>query len=305
MDSVDPMRVFISAIELKSFSAAADRMQLTPSAVSKIVSRLEDRLGVRLINRTTRRISATPEGEAYFNGAKYIVAEIDEMEAAVGQSSTRPKGLLRVNTGTAFGVHHLMPKLPLFLERYPEINVSVEITDRRIDIVGEKADLAIRTGPVGEETLIARGIAEMQRVICASPGYLERMGTPQRPEDLAQHACLLISDQPSLNRWPFRGTDGAPMLLEVRGRATANTADGLARLAIAGGGIIRLGDLIVADALRLGALVPLLEDTHVAEAVPISAVYPSGRHRAPKVRVFVEFLIEQFRDAPWRRIASR
>jgi DNA-binding transcriptional LysR family regulator len=300
MDGVDPMRVFVQAVELGSFTKAADQLELTPSAVSKVIARLENRLGVRLLNRTTRSLQPTPEGEAYFNGAKYILAEIDEMEAAVGQSSTRPKGLLRVNTGTAFGVHHLMPMLPTFMARYPDISLQVDITDRRIDIVAEKADIAVRTGPVGDAGMVVRQFSAMQRVICASPDYLARHGTPRRPEDLAGHLIAALSDQPSLARWPFRGGEET-RLVDVTPRIVASTADAVARIAVAGGAIVRLGDLVVADALRSGALVPLLEDVHLVEPVPISAVYPSGRHRAPKVRVFVEFLVEQFKSAPWRR----
>jgi DNA-binding transcriptional LysR family regulator len=298
-DINDPMRVFVTVVESGGFSAAAEVLQVTPSAVSKILGRLEDRLGVRLLNRTTRRIDLTPEGETYLNGSKFILSEIDEMEAAVGQTSTRVKGLLRVNSGTAFGIYQLMPQLPQFMADYPELCVSIELTDRRIDVVGERTDLAIRTGPLGDGSLMARKIAEMRRVICASPGYLAQHGEPKRPEDLAQHNCLLLSDRPSLSRWPFRGPEGTSTI-QVEGRVTAGSADGLLRLALAGAGILRSGDLVVAEALKEGALVPLLVDSHVVEAVPISAVYPSGRHRSPKVRAFVDFLVKSFKHEPWR-----
>jgi DNA-binding transcriptional LysR family regulator len=298
-DSADPMRVFVAAIDHGGFTPAADSLELTPSAVSKIIGRLEDRLGVRLLNRTTRRIDLTPEGETYLSSARFILAEIDEMEAAVGQSSTRPKGLLRVNTGTAFAVHALMPVLPVFLAQYPEINLTIDVTDRRIDVVAERADIAIRTGPLGDGSLMVRKIADMRRVIVAAPSYLERFGRPVAPADLANHSCLLLSDQPSLARWPFLIED-EPVSLEVSGRVAVGSADALMRLALAGGGIARLGDVVVAEALRTGALVPLLQDFHVVDPGPISAVYPAGRHRAPKVRVFIEFLVEQFRHAPWR-----
>jgi DNA-binding transcriptional LysR family regulator len=298
-DTTDPMRVFVAAIDHGGFTAAAASLELTPSGVSKIIGRLEDRLGVRLLNRTTRRIDLTPEGETYLHSARFILAEIDEMEAAVGQSSTRPKGLLRVNTGTAFAVHALMPVLPVFLAKYPEINLTIDVTDRRVDVIAERADLAIRTGPLGDGSLIARKIADMRRVIVAAPSYIERYGRPLTPADLANHSCVLISDQPSLARWPFR-IDGQAVSLEVSGRVTVGSADALMRLALAGGGVARLGDVVVADAIRSGALVPLLRDCHIVEPGPIAAVYPAGRHRAPKVRVFVEFLVEQFRHAPWR-----
>lgn len=298
-DATDPMRVFVTVVESGGFSAAAEVLQVTPSAVSKILGRLEDRLGVRLLNRTTRKIDLTPEGETYLNSAKFILAEIDEMEAAVGQSSTRVKGLLRVNSGTAFGIYQLMPQLPRFMAEHPELCVSIELTDRRIDVVGERADLAIRTGPLGDGSLMARKIADMRRVICASPAYLATHGTPKTPEDLANHDCLLMSEQPSLSRWPFRMANGVDTV-QVQGRVTAGSSDALLRLAIEGAGILRSGDVVVAEALRSGALVPLLVDTHVVEAVPISAVYPSGRHRSPKVRSFIDFLVKSFRHEPWR-----
>jgi DNA-binding transcriptional LysR family regulator len=298
-DSTDPMRVFVAAVDHGGFTAAADGLELTPSGVSKIIGRLEDRLGVRLLNRTTRRIDLTPEGETYLTSARFILAEIDEMEAAVGQSSTRPKGLLRVNTGTAFAVHALMPALPVFLATYPEINLTLEVTDRRIDVVAERADVAIRTGPLSDGSLMGQKIADMRRVVVAAPSYLERFGVPTAPQQLADHSCLLISDQPSLAKWPFL-VDGQLVSMEVSGRVAVGSADALMRLAVAGGGIARLGDVVVADAIRSGALVPLFQDVHVAEAAPITAVYPAGRHRAPKVRVFIEFLVSQFRHAPWR-----
>ncbi len=292
----DTMRVFSTAVELGSFTLAAAQLGLTPSAVSKIVSRLEDRLGVRLLNRTTRRIDLTPEGETYLSGVRFILNEIDEVEAAVGQSSARPKGLLRVNTGTAFGLFELIPKLPLFLEKYPEITVSVDITDRRVDIAAERADVAIRSGPVGDDNLIARHISDMRRVICASPTYLAKHGKPERPEDLLQHNCLLMSDQPSLARWPFRGTDG-PAFIAVKGNITVGSADGMAKLAYAGVGIIRMGHMMISSGIKSGALVPLLEEFHLVEPVPVNAVYLPGRHRSPKVRVFVEFLKEHCSEA--------
>lgn len=299
-DPTDSMRVLVASVEHGGFTAAAERLELTPSAVSKIIARLEERLGVRLLKRTTRRIGLTPEGESYYAGAKFILAEIDEMEAAVGASSTRPKGLLRINSGSVFATTQLMQKLPIFLDRYPDISVSVDITDRIVDLHSERADLAIRAGPVGDTSLVVRKIADIERVICAAPAYLARHGTPERPEDLTRHNCLLVADQPQLGRWPFHTADGQTTTIEVKGQATVATADALVKLAVAGAGIVRLGDMVVAEAIQSGALVPLLKEATVVEPVPIAAVYPGGRHRSPKVRVFVEFLIEQFRDAPWR-----
>jgi DNA-binding transcriptional LysR family regulator len=299
-EALDPMRVFVAAVDTGSFTAAADRLEITPSAVSKIVSRLEDRLGVRLLNRTTRRLELTSEGETYHTGAVFILAETAELETAVGQAGRQAKGLLRINTGTAFGNYQLVPHLHHFLAAHPDIEVAIDLTDRRVDVIAERADVAIRTGPVGDGPLIARRFAEMQRVICAAPSYLARHGAPATPAELAHHECLLLSDQPSLNRWPFR-TAGAdtPQLVPVRGRVTAVSAEAVLQLALSGVGIVRLGDVLVGESIRQGRLLPLLADHHLVEAVPISAVYPAGRHRSAKVRVFVEFLAAHFGSAPW------
>lgn len=293
------MRTFAAAAEAGSFTVAGEKLGLTPSAVSRIVSRLEDRLGVRLFNRTTRRIDLTPEGESYLAGTRYLLAEVAELEASVGQTAARPKGLLRINSGTAFGNHQLMPILPEFLERYPEITVAVDITDRRVDIAAERADVAIRTGSVGDDRLIARQFTAIRRVICAAPAYLERYGRPEHPEHLRRHRCITYTDQPMLSRWPYHGVDG-PEYIEISGKAQVSSSEALAALVIAGAGITRIADVVVMDAIRDGRLVPLLMDRHIVEEVPVSAVYLPGRHRAPKVRVFVEFLLERFGAEPGR-----
>ncbi|MCA0424074.1 MAG: LysR family transcriptional regulator [Proteobacteria bacterium] len=293
---MDDLRTFTIAAKAGSFTTAAITLGLTPSAVSRIVSRLEDRIGVRLFNRTTRRIDLTPEGESYLSGVLFVLNEIEELEASVGQSSTRPKGLLRINSGTAFGNHQLMPVLPEFLDRYPEISVFVDLTDRRVDIAAERADVAIRTGPVGDDRLIARQIKTIRRVICAAPSYLARFGRPERPEDLRHHRCITFSDQPMLSRWPFRGANG-PEYIDASGRVQVSSGDALAGIAIAGAGIVRIADIIVSDALRDGRLVPLLVDRHIVDEVPVSAIYLPGRHRAPKVRVFIDFLLERLGGA--------
>lgn len=293
------MRVFVAAMDAGSFSAAAERLSLTPSGVSKTIGRLEDDLGVRLINRTTRRLGLTPEGVTYLAGARDILAQLDELRHSVGQNATRPRGLLRVNTGTAFGHYQLMPKLAQFLDVYPDINVAVELTDRRIDLIAEQADVVIRTGPPGDGSLMVRKITDFRRVIAASPQYLAKHGTPQTPSELMQHTCLVLSDSPSLSRWPFRGPDGLEFV-QVAGRVTAGSADALMQLAMQGVGIVRLGDILLNEGLRSGKLVALFKDSHVVEAQPISAVYPMGRQRSPKVRVFVDWLVATFNEAQWR-----
>lgn len=298
-DTPHEMQVLVTAVDAGGFTAAAERLGLSPSAISKIVSRLEGRLGVRLLNRTTRRIDLTPEGQLYVERARQILADINDVESSVSEAGVRPKGLLRVNIGVAFGIHQLVPAVPDFLARYPDVHLSLDVTDRMIDVIADRADLAVRTGRLADSSLIARKISEMTRVIVASPSYLAKHGTPKEPADLLNHNCLIVADAPSLSRWPFRGENGVETL-EVRGNVVASSADALVNLALSGVGIVRFGDVILGPHIRAGRLVPILVRDHLVEPVPISAVYPPGRQRVPKIRAFVDFLVERFGNAPWR-----
>src|SRR5688572_23783493 len=181
------MTAFVRAVELGGFSTAARDLGLTPSAISKLVTRLEDRLGVRLLNRTTRRLALTPEGEAYYHRSQRILADIAEAEDEVARFRAHPKGVLRVNVGTAFGMHQLSPALPEFLARHPEVQVEITMTDRVVDLIEEGADLGIRMGVLADSSLVARKICDVERVVCAAPSYLRRHGTPKRPQDLLRH----------------------------------------------------------------------------------------------------------------------
>ncbi len=316
MDTPGEMKAFVRAVELGGFSAAARDLDLTPSALSKLTTRLEDRLGVRLMNRTTRKLALTAEGEAYFASARRILMEIEEAESAVTRFSAHPKGLLRVNVGAAFGLHQLAPALPKFLDRYPQIEMDITVTDRLVDLVEEGADVAIRNSVLADSSLVAKKICDLQRVICASPAYLKKHGTPLRAVDLLQHNCISISGAPQLRRWPFdvaavkaggvggvsdKVTEKSIEYIDVKGNVSANNAEALLQLAATGVGIIRLTDVIVGDGIRAGWLTPILVDMHHVEPVPLSAVYPHGKHKSPRVAAFVNFLVETFADAPWRR----
>ncbi len=293
------MTAFVRAVELGGFSTAARDLGLTPSAISKLVTRLEDRLGVRLLNRTTRKLALTPEGEAYFHRSQRILSDIVEAENEVASFRAQPRGLLRVNVGTAFGMHQLVPALPQFLSGHPEMQVELTLTDRVVDLIEEGADLAIRLGALGDSSLVAHRICDLERVVCAAPAYLRRHGTPRKPEDLLEHNCLSVDYAPSLRRWPFAARDGVRHV-EVNGNVSANTADALLELALPGVGVIRLSEVIVGEALRAGTLVPLLADVHHSEPLPLHVVYPQGRHRPPRVAAMVDFLVERFAAAPWR-----
>lgn len=298
MDATADLRAFVRVMDRGSFSSAAKDLGLTPSAVSKLIARLEDRLGVRLLARSTRRLALTPEGETFLARARRIVADIEEAEAEVMQARGSPRGRLRINAGTAFGLHQLAPALADFLSRYQEIDLDLSITDRLVDLIEEQADIAVRSGHVPDGPFIQRKIADLQRVICAAPSYLKRRGTPAVAADLKQHDCIVVAGR-GLNRWPFNIRGGIDVV-EVRPRVSTDDAEAALRLAIEGAGIVRLSDVIVGKPLHEGQLVALLTDSHHVEPFPLAAFYPAGRQRLPRVAVFIDFLVERFGHAPWR-----
>ena len=303
MSEITDLRTFVRVIERGGFSAASSDLGLTPSAVSKLITRLEDRLGVRLLHRTTRRLALTPEGETYHLRARDILAAIDDAEAEVSGAGQRPRGRLRVSCVSAFALHQLVPKLPDFVARFPEIDLELAITDRVVDLLAENADVGVRSGPIDDASLVGRKIAEIERGLFASPKYLARRGTPRTPEQLRDHDCIVLGPIPSSHRWLFRDNgqvNGQVRGIDIRSRVLVDSGEAALRLAIAGGGIARVADLLVAEAVREGLLKPVLTESHLAEPVPLSAVYPQGRHRMPKVRAFLDFLVERFSHAPWR-----
>jgi DNA-binding transcriptional LysR family regulator len=293
------MGVFVRAVELGGFSAAARALGLTPSAVSKSISRLEDRLGVRLLNRSTRSLTTTPEGETFLERSRRILADIAEAEQEITRFRSAPRGLLRLHVSIAFGLHQLPPVLPEFIARYPELELDITLNDREPDFAEDGIDLAVRSGEVTDQNLVARRICLMERVICAAPSYLRRHGTPRTPDDLQRHNCLLVSSHPNMTHWPFDTPQGT-RTVKVRGNIVANNAETAVQLAIRGFGIIRLGDVVVGEPLRRRQLVRLLVADHHVEPIPIHAMYLPGRHRSPKVAAMVDFLLEHFSSAPWR-----
>lgn len=286
---------FVEVVEGGSFSAAARRLGLTRSAVSRQVAGLEDRLGARLLNRTTRRLSVTEAGAVYHQRCVRILAEAAAAERAVADLDDAPRGLLRVNAPMSFGLGHLGPAVAEFLVRHPAIRVDLTLDDRVVDLVGEGFDLAVRIAELPPSTLIARRLAVNRRVLCAAPSYLARAGRPRHPQQLAEHACLAYAYLATGNDWSFRGPDGA-VSVRVDAAHSANNGDALRHLALAGLGILLSPTFIVGDDLRQGRLVSLLDDWVDADT-GVYAVYPHGRHLSPKVRAFVDFLAERF--GPW------
>jgi DNA-binding transcriptional LysR family regulator len=302
MDRLGEMSAFVRAVETGGFTAAARQLGQTPSALSKLVTRLENRLGARLLHRTTRRLQMTPEGEAFFARARSILGAVDDAENEVSQAGKSPRGLLRMHCGSAFGLHQLSPAIPRFQELYPEVELDITISDATSSLE-DGFDLAIRNGPLDESSMVARRICNLERVICASPEYLARQGTPRTPDDLQQHNCLWITSLPALRRWPFDTEEGIRIVL-VSGNVVASSAETVLQLALAGVGITRLTDVIVGEAIRSGKLVPILQDWNHLEPVPLYATYPSGRNLSPKVRAMVDFLVTTFASAPWNRQAQ-
>jgi DNA-binding transcriptional LysR family regulator len=298
IDHASEMAAFVRVVEAKGFSAASEGLGLSPSAVSKLVTRLETRLGVRLLQRTTRALHLTAEGEAFYAAARRIVSDIESIEDQITGQRDTPHGLLRVTTSLAFSTHQLAPVILEFMARHPLVELELLPTDRVVDMIEEGVDIAIRIGRLADTSFMARKIGEDKRLICAAPSYLARHGTPRRPEDLARHNCIVSRERPHLNRWQFR-IDGEVRELEVAGRVAISEGEMQMQLALQGIGIVRLTRLTMAQAIRDGALVPLLDDFSAEEPVAIHAVYPHRRHLAPKVPAFVNFLIEKFTPPPW------
>jgi DNA-binding transcriptional LysR family regulator len=298
-NSSTEMAVFKLVAERGSFAAAAEDAGLSPSAVSKLVARLEHRLGARLVNRTTRRLALTAEGEVFLDRARKILEAIEAAESEIASARLSPRGHLRVHSFPSFAVDKLAPVLPDFLARYPRISFDFVVTNRLIDPIRDNVDISFRVGLLRDSTLVARKIVDLTQIVCASPRYLAERGRPNKPSDLAQHACLTLSHVPGSATWSFR-VDGKEVQVEVGGPIAADSADMLLKLAIAGAGIVRLGDIIVARAVQQGLLEQVLPGLEVPRGFPFWALMPPGRQRAPKVRVFMDFLVERFGSAPWR-----
>jgi DNA-binding transcriptional LysR family regulator len=287
------MEVFARVVEAGSFSAAGRKLDLTPSAVAKLVSRLETRLGVRLLHRSTRSLKATAEGEAFYERARAILADLDEAENAVA-AHVAPRGRLRVNASVPFGNGILVPLLPEFLGRNPGVAIDLSLTDDVVDILAERADVAIRHGPLRDSRLMARKLGASRRVIVASPDYLKRHGRPKRPEDLAGHNCLNFNFRISFYDWPFAEESGRRSMA-VAGNLQANNGDTLRQLALAGLGIARLGGFNLAADLKAKRLIPLLREFDTGDIEEIHAVFVGRGHMPLRVRAFIDFLVERVR----------
>ena len=298
MNQLAALRVFVAVAEAQSFSNAARALRIAKSAVSRQVSDLESDLGARLIHRTTRSLSLTEAGRAYFERAARILADLDDANRAVGELQAAPRGRLRISAPMSFGFLHLMPALSDFMARYPEVVVDLAMNDRFVDLVNEGFDVAIRIATLPDSSLIARQLAPARRVICASPNYLSTHGAPRSPNDLKTHACLFNSNLPSAREWRFVSPDDVPVPVTVNGRLSVDNGDALRVAALCGLGLANLPTFIVGVDLQSGALATVL-DSFVAQDLSISAVYPPSRHLSPTVRALIDFLVDRFGPEPY------
>ncbi len=292
------MEVFVRAVRLGSFSAAGRQLGLSPSAVSKLITRIEDRLGARLLVRSTRALQLTPEGEVYLERAGRILGEIEEAERVVTSGgSAVPRGPLRVSASVAFGASHIVPHMAEFLALYPAIELDLSLTDSVIDLYQERADVAIRSGKLRDSSLVARKILEIRRVVVASPAYLERHGTPQVPADLAAHNCLRFNFLANRDEWIFRDPEtGENFAQRIGGNMLGNNGPTLRRLCLDGLGLIRSGRFQVERDITEGRLVPVLERFNPRDIETIHAVFAGHGHLAARIRAFIDFLADKARS---------
>ncbi len=297
MDRFDALQTFIRVVDAGSFSLAAERMNTAKSAVSRRVADLEAHLGVRLLNRTTRSLSLTESGRTLYQRALRLVADLEEVEATLSTQATALKGSLRIAAPLSFGLLHLGPAINDFAARHPEVRLFIDFNDRIVDLVEEGFDLAVRIARLADSSLIARKLTPIREVVCASPGYLQRHGTPSTPRELEGHVCLRYTNIPD-SPWQYRAPDGSRGAVKLDAWLEANNGDYLRDAAIAGFGVIRQPTFIVYQAIEAGDLVPLLVD-YAWSDINAYAFYPSARHLSRRVRAFVEFLQSRFGDEPY------
>lgn len=292
-DRARALALFTAVIEHGGFSAAGRVLNMSPSAISRAIDRIEARLGVRLLLRSTRALSLTAEGQAYLQAARRILADLDDAEQHIADQGM-PRGRLRISAALSHGRLCVVPLLGAFAARYPHILVDIALTDALVDVAGGQADVAVRFGPLADSSLTARKLGETGRTIVAAPAYLAVHGVPQTPEDLHRYNCLNFSFRRAEPVWPFR-RDGQDFALSVKGSIEANNGETLGQLAAAGAGIARVGNFSVASELASGQLVPILEDYNPGDVEQIHAVFVGGGSTPARIRVFVDFLASHLR----------
>jgi len=295
MDRLTEMEAFATVVDQGGFTDAARKMGISKSAVSKHVSSLETRLGARLLNRTTRRVSPTEIGLAYYDRARRVLNDAGEADALVTAMQSAPSGMLRVSVATDFGVNHLSPILGGFLHEYPDITVNMVLNNRYVELISEGFDMAIRVGELEDSSLRARKLTETTKRMIASPDYFKKFGRPLKIDDLNDHKLLHYSNQAAGNVWKITAPSGEKRQVRTAGSLTVNDGQSLLNAAVGGLGIAYLPSFLYADYLREGLLEDAIPDLPV-ETQGIYAVYPPGRYTQPKVRAFIDFLVDKFRE---------
>ncbi len=296
MDKLKSIRAFAKVIQHGSFSEAARELRLSRSAVSKHVIDLERELGVQLLNRTTRSASPTDNGLAYYERCVSILAELEEADIVVTRLQAEPRGVLRINAPMSFGTLHLGPAIADFMEKHPELQVQLMLSDQQIDAVQEGFDVTLRIANLPSSSLIARKVVPVERVICAAPSYLARRGTPQHPNELRNHDCLTYGFLATGNQWKLTGPDGEHWIA-IPWTLCANNAEVLRDAAVSGRGVALLPSFIAGPALRQGTLRSFLAE-YQAPPIALYAIYPPTRHLSVKVRLFIDFLVQRFGEKP-------
>lgn len=282
------MKTFLKVADTGSFTAAADRLDMTPQLASKYIRALEEELGAQLFHRSTRRVTLSETGAAFYDRCLRLVADYEELRADVRQDRSAPRGELRVTAPHCFGEKYLIEAIADFSEEYPEIHATLELTDRYVDLLDEGMDLAIRVGTLADSSLIARRLGTASVVLCASPEYLSNAPEIRDPSDLSAHSCIVDTNFKQRNKWSFQ-VDGQPQVFDVESRIKINNAGGARSLALRGRGIVLTPSYMVAEDIAHGRLIPLLE-TYTSSTLAIHAVYPSTRHLTARVRHFVDFV---------------
>jgi len=297
MDRFQEMRAFVAVVEAGSFVRAADALDLSKTAVSRLVGDLETRLGIRLLQRTTRKLSLTPEGEVFHDRCRQLLDGVAEAEAELSAHTGEAIGQLRLNVPVTFGLLHLAPLWPAFMTLHPKVVLDVTLSDRLVDLVDEGYDLAVRIARLQVSSLVSRQLTSTRLILCASPEYLRRHGTPAHPSELAQHAVIAYSLLAMGDQWEFEGPIG-PISVKVTPRMRTNSGDTCCAAALQHQGIVLQPSFLVATHLASGALVEVLPQYRSIE-LGIYAVYPTRKHLTPKVRALIDFLVEAFRMRAW------
>ncbi len=295
MDRLTEMEAFATVVDQGGFTDAARKMGISKSAVSKHVSSLETRLGARLLNRTTRRVSPTEIGLAYYDRARRVLNDAGEADALVSSMQSAPSGLLRISVATDFGVNHMSPILGDFLADFPDITVNMVLNNRYVELISEGFDLAIRIGEMEDSSLRARKLTETTKRLIAAPGYFEQYGRPEKIDDLNEHKLLHYSNQSAGNVWKLTAPSGEKRQVRTQGWLTVNDGQSLLNACVSGLGIAYLPSFLYADALEAGLVEEAMPGLPT-EAQGIYAVYPPGRYTQPKVRTFIDFLVEAFKE---------